>query len=174
MGCIPAFCCSYLSASARVGFLIIVLTKLYTNTALYLILTTNIHNDSLQKVDISLKSIMILTFYLAFAITMALIFPLNSDSVSSNIKIQYSYAQESGENQTTFSNNNDSSNISKLALPKLFSQVRNSVVQVSFTADIDAPGLRTGLGSGFVYDDSGHILSRDTDCKLESCYQNCN
>ena len=112
-----------------------------------------------KKWTFDLKSIMILTFYLAFAITMALIFPLNSDSVSSNIKIQYSYAQESGENQTTFSNNNDSSNISKLALPKLFSQVRNSVVQVSFTADIEAPGLRTGLGSGFVYDDSGHILT---------------
>lgn len=113
-----------------------------------------------KKWTFDLKSIMILTFYLAFAITMALIFPLNSDSGSSNIKIQYSYAQESGENQTTFSNNNnDSINISKLALPKLFSQVRNSVVQVSFTADIGAPGLRTGLGSGFVYDDSGHILT---------------
>lgn len=113
-----------------------------------------------KKWTFDLKSIMILTFYLVFAITMALIFPLNSDSGSSNIKIQYSYAQELGENQTTFSNNNnDSINISKLALPKLFSQVRNSVVQVSFTADIGAPGLRTGLGSGFVYDDSGHILT---------------
>jgi S1-C subfamily serine protease len=45
-----------------------------------------------------------------------------------------------------------------LALIELFSKVENSVVQVTATANLIDP-YGSSLGSGFVYDKRGHIIT---------------
>jgi serine protease Do len=67
-------------------------------------------------------------------------------------------AQDSGIKSSVSKN----INASDLTLPKLFSKVENSVVQVTITTtnseNVLGP-LRSGLGSGFVYDKDGHIIT---------------
>jgi serine protease Do len=62
-------------------------------------------------------------------------------------------------NKSNVSSNNI--NATDLTLPKLFSKVENSVVQVTTTTiseNVLGP-LRSGLGSGFIYDKNGHIIT---------------
>jgi S1-C subfamily serine protease len=46
-----------------------------------------------------------------------------------------------------------------LSLEDLFIETQRSVVQVSGTASEDAPFFGASLGSGFIYDNSGHIIT---------------
>jgi serine protease Do len=49
-------------------------------------------------------------------------------------------------------------NASSFALTQLFSKVQNSVVQVTSSQD-SLNAFESGLGSGFVYDKDGHIIT---------------
>ncbi|HZA69159.1 MAG TPA: trypsin-like peptidase domain-containing protein [Nitrososphaeraceae archaeon] len=69
--------------------------------------------------------------------------------------------QNSTNNSSTILGTNISStNVTALLTPtELFSKVQDSVVQVTTTnTDIAGP-LNSGLGSGFVYDNDGHIIT---------------
>ena len=69
--------------------------------------------------------------------------------------------QNSTNNSSTIPGTNISStNVTALLTPtELFSKVQDSVVQVTTTnTDIAGP-LNSGLGSGFVYDNDGHIIT---------------
>jgi S1-C subfamily serine protease len=60
--------------------------------------------------------------------------------------------------QSSQSSNTGTTN--SLSLPDLFSKVQNSVVQVSdVVRTINGEGTR--LGSGFVYDNEGHIITNN-------------
>ena len=70
-------------------------------------------------------------------------------------------AQNSTNNSSTIRGTNISSTnvTSPLTPTELFSKVQDSVVQVTTTnTDIAGP-LNSGLGSGFVYDNDGHIIT---------------
>ena len=50
--------------------------------------------------------------------------------------------------------------IQDLTLPELFEKVETSVVQVTTTSDTDVPdAFRSGIGSGFVYNNDGLIIT---------------
>lgn len=63
-----------------------------------------------------------------------------------------------GQNITTQSANKPL-NISELNLEDLFTQTSNSVVQITVIDPLT--GIEKGLGSGFVYDDKGHIITNN-------------
>jgi serine protease Do len=50
-------------------------------------------------------------------------------------------------------------NASGFALTQLFSKVQNSVVQVTSSSQDSLNAFKSGLGSGFVYDKDGHIIT---------------
>ena len=50
-------------------------------------------------------------------------------------------------------------NPTQLTLPELFRKVEGSVVQVSTSIDGDDANGKSGLGSGFIYDRDGHIIT---------------
>lgn len=54
-------------------------------------------------------------------------------------------------------NNSDTNTINGLSFQELFKQVKNSIVQVTYI-DLNNP-LNSRLGSGFVYDYDGHIIT---------------
>ena len=72
-----------------------------------------------------------------------------------NNEIQLGSAQQVG--------NESNVNVTKLTLPELFSKVEGSVVQVSTTTNREngefLPADKSALGSGFVYDKKGHIIT---------------
>jgi S1-C subfamily serine protease len=62
----------------------------------------------------------------------------------------------------TLGNNSSSTISNNFTLPELFSKVEESVVQVSTTINTNALGLfGSGIGSGFVYDKDGHIITNN-------------
>lgn len=96
-------------------------------------------------------------------LTLVLLFSISIDNVNNNYHVtQPTEAQllerdriVSGTNTTTIPN----ATTITLAPSELFSKVQDSVVQVTTTSgDIRGP-LSTGLGSGFIYDKDGHIIT---------------
>jgi serine protease Do len=83
---------------------------------------------------------------LTFIFTMLLCIHTNRDLLA-DAQVDYN------SNATALVNNNFT-----LALPELFSKVENSVVQVTATVNATDP-FGSSLGSGFVYDESGHIIT---------------
>ncbi len=61
------------------------------------------------------------------------------------------------QNQPRFDGTSNDANINSLTLPDLFTKVEKSVVQVT-DVDTTTP-LGARLGSGFVYDNDGHIIT---------------
>jgi S1-C subfamily serine protease len=89
-------------------------------------------------------------------------------SLNDNISLVYLWpriadGQEQGQEQQDNSNDGGDStttnnNSSELSLPDLFSKVEKSVVQVASKEDTGI-SLGSRLGSGFVYDRNGHIVT---------------
>ena len=94
------------------------------------------------------------------ASSMILFFPLQS-----------TMAQQQGKPGTSSSTSPDPANLpsSSTSLPDVFKKVENSVVQITSTRSnpnqliiingIPATGRSTALGSGFVYDNQGHVIT---------------
>ena len=94
------------------------------------------------------------------ASSMILFFPLQS-----------TMAQQQGKPGTSSSTSPDQANLpsSSTSLPDVFKKVENSVVQITSTRSnpnqliiingIPATGRSTALGSGFVYDNQGHVIT---------------
>jgi S1-C subfamily serine protease len=84
-----------------------------------------------------------------------LFFAIVFGGINHNNEIQLGSAQQVG--------NKSNINVSKLTLPELFSKVEGSVVQVSTTTHSEngefLPADKSALGSGFVYDKKGHIIT---------------
>jgi S1-C subfamily serine protease len=84
-----------------------------------------------------------------------LFFAIAFGSINHNNEIQLGSAQKVG--------NESNVNVTKLTLPGLFSKVEGSVVQVCTTANREngefLPADKSALGSGFVYDKKGHIIT---------------
>jgi S1-C subfamily serine protease len=84
-----------------------------------------------------------------------LFFAIAFGSINHNNEIQLGSAQKVG--------NESNVNVTKLTLPGLFSKVEGSVVQVSTTPNREngefLPADKSALGSGFVYDKKGHIIT---------------
>ena len=88
--------------------------------------------------------------------------------LNDNISLVYLWpriadGQEQGQEQQDNSNDGGNStttnnNSSELSLPDLFSKVEKSVVQVASKEDTGI-SLGSRLGSGFVYDRNGHIVT---------------
>jgi S1-C subfamily serine protease len=79
------------------------------------------------------------------------------------VDAQQTDAQISTNNSSTIQSTNISStnvtSSSPLTPTEIFSKVQNSVVQVTTTNKDIAGPLNSGLGSGFVYDNDGHIIT---------------
>ncbi len=83
-------------------------------------------------------------------LTLCFVIILGSINTNYNNKIQLTDAQQSSEPST---------NTTKLTLPELFTRVEGSVVQVSSSAGKVNEVGKSALGSGFVYDKNGHIIT---------------
>jgi S1-C subfamily serine protease len=85
--------------------------------------------------------------------------------------LQLTMAQQKGKPGTSSSTSPDKPNLpsSSASLPDVFKKVENSVVQITSTRSdpnqliiingIPATGKSTALGSGFVYDNQGHVIT---------------
>jgi S1-C subfamily serine protease len=85
--------------------------------------------------------------------------------------LQSTMAQQQGKPGTSSSTSPDQANLpsSSTSLPDVFKKVENSVVQITSTRSnpnqliiingIPATGRSTALGSGFVYDNQGHVIT---------------
>jgi S1-C subfamily serine protease len=90
-----------------------------------------------------------------------IIYGLNDNRTPHYSPSKTAVGQEQGQGEQDNSSNESDmavNNISELSLPELFSKVEKSVVQV---ANKEEAGIMIGerLGSGFVYDKSGHIVT---------------
>src|SRR5918996_1570775 len=90
-----------------------------------------------------------------------IIYSLNDNRTPHYSPSKTAVGQEQGQGEQDNSSNESDmavNNISELSLPELFSKVEKSVVQV---ANKEEAGIMIGerLGSGFVYDKSGHIVT---------------
>ncbi|MGA8105335.1 MAG: trypsin-like peptidase domain-containing protein [Nitrososphaeraceae archaeon] len=97
---------------------------------------------------------------IAIAFILVSIFIVNKINTL-KVDAQQIEVQNSTNNSSTIPGTNISStNVTALLTPtELFSKVQDSVVQVTTTnTDIAGP-LNSGLGSGFVYDNDGHIIT---------------
>ncbi|MFZ0696010.1 MAG: trypsin-like peptidase domain-containing protein [Nitrososphaeraceae archaeon] len=94
-------------------------------------------------------------FTFACIAVITLFFAIAFGSINHNNEIQLGSAQQVGNERNV--------NVTKLTLPELFSKVEGSVVQVSTTANREngefLPSDKSALGSGFVYDKKGHIIT---------------
>lgn len=100
------------------------------------------------------------TCIITIALILASIFMINKINIL-EVDAQQIEVQNSTNNSSTIPGTNISStNVTALLTPtELFSKVQDSVVQVTTTnTDIAGP-LNSGLGSGFVYDNDGHIIT---------------
>src|SRR5690242_11878029 len=89
------------------------------------------------------------TYILTLMITLVLLFTVNQLHLG---QVTITSAAEPQNTQNSLIHTNS------LSLPDLYSKVRNSVVQVSSTVGtLDGEGTR--LGSGFVYDKEGHVIT---------------
>lgn len=87
----------------------------------------------------------------AAVITLIFVMILGSINSSYDSKIQLTNAQQVGNEIVT--------NPTKLTLPELFAKVEGSVVQVSTSTNREDAISKYALGSGFVYDKLGHIIT---------------
>jgi serine protease Do len=103
----------------------------------------NTLRDDKSKFTITCIAVITLFFAIAFG------------GINHNNDIRIGSAQQVGNERNV--------NITKLTLPELFSKVEGSVVQVSTTANREngefQPSDKSALGSGFVYDKKGHIIT---------------
>jgi serine protease Do len=90
-------------------------------------------------------------FIAAAVLTLSLVVILGTMNINYNSKMQLSNAQQVGSEIGT--------NPTQLTLPELFRKVEGSVVQVSTSTDGDNANGKSGLGSGFIYDRDGHIIT---------------
>ena len=90
-------------------------------------------------------------FTAAAVLTLSLVVILGTMNTNYNSKMQLSNAQQVGSKIGT--------NPTQLTLPELFRKVEGSVVQVSTSTDGDNANGKSGLGSGFIYDRDGHIVT---------------
>ena len=100
------------------------------------------------------------TCIISIALVLVSIFIVNKTNTL-EVDAQQIEVQNSTNNSSTIPGTNISStNVTALLTPtELFSKVQDSVVQVTTTnTDIAGP-LNSGLGSGFVYDNDGHIIT---------------
>lgn len=89
------------------------------------------------------------SYILTLMIMLVLLFTVNQLRLG---QVTITSAAESQNTQNSLIQTNS------LSLPDLYSKVRNSVVQVSSTVGtLDGEGTR--LGSGFVYDNEGHVIT---------------
>jgi S1-C subfamily serine protease len=99
--------------------------------------------DDKSKITFTCIAVITLFFAIAFG------------GINHNNQIQLGSAQQVGNERNV--------NVTKLTLPELFSKVEGSVVQVSTTANREngefLPADKSALGSGFVYDKKGHIIT---------------
>jgi S1-C subfamily serine protease len=84
-------------------------------------------------------------------LTLSLVVILGTMNTNYNSKMQLTNAQQVGSVIGT--------NPTQLTLPELFRKVEGSVVQVSTSTDGDNANGKFGLGSGFIYDRDGHIIT---------------
>jgi serine protease Do len=90
-------------------------------------------------------------FTAAAVLTLSLVVILGTMNSNYNSKMQLTNAQQVGSEIGT--------NPTQLTLPELFRKVEGSVVQVSTSTDGDNANGKSGLGSGFIYDRDGHIIT---------------
>lgn len=90
-------------------------------------------------------------FIAVAVLTMSLVVILGTMNTNYNSRTQLTNAQQGGNEIRT--------NPTELTLPELFRKVEGSVVQVSTSTERGNADGRSGLGSGFVYDTDGHILT---------------
>jgi serine protease Do len=106
------------------------------------------------------RKVITCTCIITIALILVSIFIVNKTNTL-EVDAQQIEAQNSTNNSSTIPGTNISStNVTALLTPtELFSKVQDSVVQVTTTnTDIAGP-LNSGLGSGFVYDNDGHIIT---------------
>jgi serine protease Do len=133
---------------------------LTTPTNTYIILILDFVTSNKMDTLANRKSRRVITCICVFTIAFILvsIFIVNKLAVDA----QQTETQNSTNNISTIHGTNISStNITSpsLAPTEIFSKVQDSVVQVTTTnRDIAGP-LNSGLGSGFVYDNDGHIIT---------------
>jgi serine protease Do len=93
------------------------------------------------------------------ALILAAIFSINNNN-ELVVNAQLLQVQNTNSNKTILDTNTSSTNVTtSLTLTELFSRVQDSVVQVTTTSRNIAGPLSSGLGSGFVYDKDGHIIT---------------
>jgi serine protease Do len=90
-------------------------------------------------------------FTAAAVLTLSLVVILGTMNSNYDSKMQLTNAQQVGSEIGT--------NPTQLTLPELFRKVEGSVVQVSTSTDGDNANGKSGLGSGFIYDRDGHIIT---------------
>jgi S1-C subfamily serine protease len=90
-------------------------------------------------------------FTAAAVLTLSLVVILGTMNSNYNSKMQLTNAQQVGSKIGT--------NPTQLTLPELFKKVEGSVVQVSTSIDGENANGKSGLGSGFIYDRDGHIIT---------------
>jgi S1-C subfamily serine protease len=120
-----------------------------------------------------MKSQRNINFFMTIGVLVSVIIIFASSiahGLNDNISLIYSWpgiaeGQEQGQEQQDNSinggdatTNNNNNNSSELSLPDLFSKVEKSVVQVASKEDTGI-SLGSRLGSGFVYDRNGHIVT---------------
>src|SRR5918998_1862239 len=105
--------------------------------ALFLLVVSTIHNEMcLKPVDAQVLN--------------------NSQGSNAAVNINET-ATRSTNNTLDIGSNNT---VQDLTLPELFERAEKSVVQVTTTSGAEAPGsFRSGIGSGFVYNDDGLIVT---------------
>jgi serine protease Do len=94
-------------------------------------------------------------------LTLVLLFSISIHSASNNYHVTQPTEAQLLERERNVSGTSSTTipNATTLAPSELFSKVQDSVVQVTTTSgDVRGP-LSTGLGSGFIYDKDGHIIT---------------
>src|SRR5215208_8247121 len=94
-------------------------------------------------------------------LTLVFLFSISIYNSSGNYHIiQLTEAQQTEhQGDVLRTNSTASSNATTLTPTELFSKVQDSVVQVTTTSRDIAGPISSGLGSGFVYDNDGHIIT---------------
>ena len=100
------------------------------------------------------------TCMVTLALILATIFSINNNNVLVVDAQLLQVQNHTNSNKTILGTNTSSTNVTpSLTLTELFSKVQDSVVQVTATSGDIAGPLSSGLGSGFVYDKDGHIIT---------------
>jgi serine protease Do len=97
---------------------------------------------------------------IVFTFAVGIVIIISASSITfQNTEASIGIAEETGDTNIKINNNNDNNSY---PLSKLFNQVQQSVVQISSSGDKDiSQQLGFRLGSGFVYDKNGHIITNN-------------